>query len=206
MKRSYQYLLRRFLLSLGVGLISAQAYGQATVLGTDLVNGSYSTYNLTDLGVFRQIRLQASSGASASTRKWEFATGTAASTNYSTNWRPYTGPVSIAGYNTFIAPNTAFPATTATATFNTSSGGTGGFFPAVVSGRYYTINITENSTAGSPANESMSVIETGFNPVAISAVNSSSGGGVLPGNSVLVSATLSATPANSENLYIRYST
>ena len=47
---------------------------QASVLGTELVNGSYATYNVTDRGVFRQVRLQATSSASSGTRKWEFAT------------------------------------------------------------------------------------------------------------------------------------
>ena len=58
---------------------------QATVLGTDVVNGTYSTYNLNDRGAFRQVRLQATSSASSGVRKWEFATGTAASPSYTTN-------------------------------------------------------------------------------------------------------------------------
>jgi hypothetical protein len=180
---------------------------QASVLGTELVNGSYTTYNLTDRGVFRQVRLQATSSASSGTRKWEFATGTASSTNYSTNWRPYSGPVSLAGYNQYIAPNTAFPATTATATYNTSFGGSSGFLPAVVSGRYYTVNITERSTGATPANEALSVLETSFNPVNISSVTQSPAtGSVNAGNSVLVTAALAAAPATGEWVYLRYST
>ncbi|MBU6324799.1 MAG: hypothetical protein KJS92_04865, partial [Bacteroidetes bacterium] len=180
---------------------------QATVLGTELVNGSYTTYNLTDRGAFRQVRLQATSAASSGARKWEFATGTATTPNYTTNWRPYSGPVTLAGYNQFIAPNTAFPATTATATYNGSSGGTGGFLPAVVSGRYYTVNITERSTGATPVNENMSVLETSFNPVSITSVSQSpAAGSVNAGNSVLVTAVLGAAPATGENVYLRYST
>ncbi len=181
--------------------------GQATVLGTEVVSGSYSTYNLTDRGAFRQVRLQASSSASSGTRKWEFATGTAASPNYTTNWRPYSGPVTLAGYNQYITPNTAFPSTTATATFNTSSGGTSGFYPSVTAGRYYTVNITERSTGAIPTNENMSVLETSFNPASVTSVSQSpAAGAVNPGNSVLVTAVLGSTPASGEQVYLRWST
>ena len=40
---------------------SIVAIAQPTVLGTQAQNGSYSTYNLADLGIFRQVRMQATS-------------------------------------------------------------------------------------------------------------------------------------------------
>ncbi|MFM7764513.1 MAG: hypothetical protein ACKO6I_02535, partial [Sphingomonadales bacterium] len=77
--------------------------------------------------------------------------------------------------------------------------------PAVTSSRYYTFNISENSTTGTPANESISVMETGFNPVSITAVSPNTTS-PRPNNSVLVTVTTSAAPASGELLYLRYST
>ncbi len=79
-------------------LTSNAVKAQPTFIGTQLVDGSYQTYNLNDLGAFRQVRVQASNGA-ASGRLWEFATG-----NYFENWRPYSGGQTLAGYNQVVNP------------------------------------------------------------------------------------------------------
>lgn len=198
--------LKRLLLAL-LCLLHMEAgtvlFAQATVLGSDGISGSYSTYNVNDLGIFRQYRFQATAAAASGVRKWEWCSGTAAIPDYTTNWRPYTGPLTISAYNQTIPPVGG----TASAVFNTGSGGTGGFLQAVTSGNYYTFNITEYSTPGTPANEYMGVLQTSFNPVTITSVTQSPlAASVYPENSVYVTVTTSATPSAGEYIYVRYST
>ena len=52
--------------------LSSSVFGQATQLGTQTVSGAYTSYGLTDLGIFRQVRIQATSGAASGARNWEF--------------------------------------------------------------------------------------------------------------------------------------
>lgn len=183
-------------------LFSSLAFSQATVLGTDAANGSYQTYDLIDLGIFRQYRFQATTGAGSGIRKWEFCQGNSGAPDYSTNWRPYSGPLTLSGYNQTIIP----VAGTASALANTGFGGTGGFFPIVGSTNYYTFNITEISTPGPPTDETMAVLETSYNPVAItSVVQSPIAGSVYPENSVYVTVTTASAPAAGEYIYVRYS-
>lgn len=185
-----------------------ESKAQSTILGSSVVNGTYTSYNLTDLGRFRQVRLQASSNGTAGNRTWEFGTGTAGSPSLLTNWRPVSGTgsqIQIPGYNQFIAPAAGSPPAYGSATANTSSGGSIGTLPAVSSGSYYTFNITENSAPGTPVNENMAVLSTSYNPVSITA-SSHSPSVPTPGNSVLVSVSTSSAPSAGEFLYIRYST
>lgn len=193
-----------FVTTLGISVCS---YAQPTVLGTQVVNGGYTTYNLNTVGGFKQIKLLATSSNGAGTRNWEFVTGTAAAPVYTTNWRPYSGScngnadVQIAGYNTFIAPNVAFPAVTATATYNTSSGGCSGFLPAVTSGNYYTFNVTNTAAA----NNNMSVLETAYNPETISTVTQYPAATAVV-NTAGVTVTITASAAPNANVFVRYST
>ncbi|GAB4093280.1 hypothetical protein GCM10028786_22070 [Flaviaesturariibacter terrae] len=175
---------------------SIHANAQPTVLGTQLVNGSYATYNLIDKGAVRSVRLQASSGASSGARNWEFATGTAASTNYSTNWRPYSGGQTLSGYNTMIDPASA----AASARYNTSFGGSSGLLPAVTSGNYYTVNVGKNSGV----NNYMSVLETSYSPVSVNSVSQSPAGNPTNQQSVTVSTTLSGSLNTGEYVFIRW--
>lgn len=180
------------------------AFTQPTVLGTQTVNGSYATYNLTDQGLFRQVRIQATSSGATGTRNWLFAGGTApGAVDYTVKWCPYTGGLTLAGYNTTIQPVGG----TASALYNYSPGGADGLMPAVTNGNYYTFNTTEYSVAGTPANEYMGVMETSFNPVAITSVTQSPGAAaVYPENSVYVTVTTAAPPSAGEYVYVRYST
>ncbi len=180
------------------------AFTQPTVLGTQTVNGSYATYNLTDHGLFRQVRIQATSSGATGTRNWLFAGGTApGAVDYTVKWCPYTGGLTLAGYNTTIQPVGG----TASALYNYSPGGADGLMPAVTNGNYYTFNTTEYSVAGTPANEYMGVMETSFNPVAITSVTQSPGAAaVYPENSVYVTVTTAAPPSAGEYVYVRYST
>lgn len=174
------------------GITSAMA--QPTVLGTHLVNGSYTTYDLNTVGGFKQYRLQATSSASSGARSWEFATGTASSTNYSTNWRPYTGGQTLST-NTYIP--TSF---NNGAKYNTSSGGSSGLLPAITSGNYYTFNVSNNSSA----DNTMQLLETSFSPATISTVSATTPSNDK--NSVLVTITTSSAPSSGEYVYVRYST
>ena len=131
-------------------------FAQPTVLGSQVVNGGYSTTNLVAVsGALKQVRLQATSGAASGARNWEFATGTAAATVYTTNWRPN------ASGNT-LSVNTYIPTTFANgAKYNTSSGGASGLLPAITSGNYYTFNVSNNSAADNV----MQLLETSYAPV-----------------------------------------
>lgn len=173
-------------------LFSAYLYSQPTVLGTSLANGNYKTYDLNSIGVFKQFRLQAESSASVSTRNWEFATGTAANTNYTTNWRPYSGGNTLSS-NTFI-PTTYDNG----AKYNSGSGGSSGLLPAITNGNYYTFNVSNSATADNV----MQLLETSYNPVTISSVAQSVG---IAG-AENISITTSEAPNTSEYIYVRYST
>ncbi|GAA4352835.1 hypothetical protein GCM10023185_12880 [Hymenobacter saemangeumensis] len=185
---------------LALGLLGAvlPAQAQPTVLGTDLPGGSYGTFNLNPVGGFRQYRLQASASSPAGSWQWQFAQGTAGAEDYSTNWRPYTSDQTLAGYNQVVDPATQ----AASARFNSGFGGQPGKLPAVVSGRYYTFNVT---SLGAGSNNSMAVLETVYSPVAISTVSQSP---ATPGrqSQVRVTATLAAAPHAAEYFYLRYST
>ena len=194
-------------------LSSFYAIAQPTVLGTQAQNGTYATYNLVDQGIFRQIRLQASSSGASGTRNWEFTQGTAAFPDYTINWRPYSGScngnpnLNIPGYNITIQPDLTYPSSYASAPGNSGTGGCSGYLPAITNGNYYTFNCTEYSTPGPPSNEYMGVLETSYNPVSITSVVQTPGiGAVYPENSVYVTVTTSASLNPGEYIYLRYST
>ena len=181
-------------------IMTFDAAAQATQLGTQTVNGGYVSYPLSDLGIFRQARVQATSSALSGTRNWEFYE---APFDYDPAWRPYSAGLTLAGYNMNIFPT----AGTAAALFNTGFGGSSGLMPTIANGYYYTFNITEYSTPGVPQNEYMGVVETSYNPVTISSVIQSPAAGVVyPENSVYVTVTTAAPPSAGENIFVRYST
>ncbi|MBC8173537.1 MAG: T9SS type A sorting domain-containing protein [Chitinophagales bacterium] len=180
---------------------TADLSAQATVLGTQTADGTYATYNYNDLGVFRQFRMQASTGALSGVRNWEFCQGTTGTPDYSTNWRPYFGGSTLAVYNQTIQPVGGL---TACAVYNTGFGGSSGLLPAITANNYYTFNITEYSTAGTPANEHMAVLETNYLPVSILSVAQTPSGTVYSDNQVVITVTTSATPSAGEYLYVRY--
>ena len=176
------------------------ASGQATQLGTQTENGIYTSYSLTDLGIFRQVRVQAATSAAPGTRNWEFYE---APFDYDPAWRPYTSGLTLSGFNQTIAPLGGI----SSALFNTGFGGSAGLMPAITAGRYYTFNVTEYSVPGVPSNEYMGVLETSFNPVSIiSVVQTPGAGAVYPEGSVTVTVTTSAAVAAGEYIYLRYST
>ena len=187
------------LLLLFMTFVSENSYAQPTVLGTQVANGTYTTYDLvTRGGGVRFVRINATSAGTAGARNWEFATGTAASTNYTTNWRPYTSGQQLSGYNAYIDPTPA----ASSARYNTSSGGASGTLPAVVSGSYYTFLVGGNSAA----NNFMSVLSTTYNPKNITGASQSPvAASVGVGQPVVVTTTISAALSTNETVYLRYS-
>ena len=179
--------------------VSENSYAQPTVLGSQVGNGTnYVTYDLvTRGGGVRFVRVQATTGGTS--RNWEFATGTAASTNYTTNWRPYASGQTISGYNAYIDPTSI----AASARYNTASGGASGLLPTTVTNSYYTFLVGGQSAA----NNFMSVLSTTYNPKNITAASQSPvAASVTVGVPVTVTITTSATLAATEYAYIRYST
>ncbi|MCB9285706.1 MAG: hypothetical protein H6560_00200 [Lewinellaceae bacterium] len=189
-----------FLFTLGVALKA-----QPTTFGTALVDGSYASYNLADRGAFRQVRLQAASSAGALSRNWNFAQGTAPNQNFFNNWRPYSGACNgsnlnlvISGFNQVIAPDTGNPVLSASATFNSNSGGCDGFLPPITAGNYYTVNVTENT-----GDNYMVILETSYKPDTVTTV---SGPSCATNCGYEVTVILSNAPAAGEYAYVRYST
>lgn len=190
--------MNRLLLFVTVLTCSFSLYAQPTVLGTNLSSGTYVTFDLNDLGSFRQ-RIFLTTGTSASNRIWEFASGTAAFPDYNTNWRPYSGGLSLAGYNQVIAPN----AGTSSANYNTGGGGASGVLPLLSASTNYTVNVTELSAGGSLANEYMAILETSFFPKTIVSVSTPS---CIDECGATVTVFLASAPDLAEHVYIRYST
>ncbi|MBX7140573.1 MAG: T9SS type A sorting domain-containing protein [Chitinophagales bacterium] len=173
---------------------------QPAWIGTD-VTGAYTTYTLSDLGAFRQSRIYTNTSTVSGTVKWEFMKDNAGSPDYTINWRPYGCCLTIIGYNSAISPVGG----TASALYNTGSGGQGGYLPATTATRYYTFNITENSAS----NNSMCVLETSYIPLTISSSGisqSPAAGSVYPCQSVTVSVTTASAPSSGEYVYVRYTT
>ncbi len=180
-------------------LVGFNAYAQPTVLGTHLVNGSYVTYDYIYGGgstTFTQFRIQATSSAGSNTgRQWEFAGGTAGSPSYNPVWRPYTS-------GNVLSVNTYIPTTFSNGARYNTGGGASGELPAITANNYYTFNVYKNTAA----DNIMQLLETTFNPTAISSVTQSPASPVPSNNSVTVTITTAAAPAVGENVYVRYTT
>jgi hypothetical protein len=172
-------------------LLSGIVAAQPTVLGTQLANGGYVTYDLATIGGFKQYRLQAASSAATGTRNWEFASGTAASTNYNPNWRPFTGG------NT-LSTNLFIPTSFANGAKYNTGGGASGLLPAITAGSYYTFNVGTNAAADNV----MQLLETPYDPVVISGQSNA----LTAVGSRTISITTAGTPATGENIFVRYTT
>jgi gliding motility-associated-like protein len=180
------------------GLISTKVSAQTpNAVGTDIDNGTYAVNNFTLVGnLSSQYRVQATSSAASGVRKLEFPETTVSFVNV---WRAYTGGQVLSGFNTMIDPITQ----PASARYNSSAGGSGILLPAITSGNYYTINIMHNR---GNANDTMAVLETTYDPVAItSASQSPAGSSVSSLCPVTVTAVLAAAPSAGEYIYLRYS-
>lgn len=174
---------------------------QPTVLGTDAASyPTYVTYGLTNIGKLKQLRVSASNNALSGQSKWEFCTGTSGSPNYSTNWRPYIGSLTLFSFDSIIVPHAPLATPYAAAQYNSGFGGTGGFLPALVSGRYYTFNIGDST-----GDNYMAAWETTFNPTVISVVTQNPTVVCEGGDSVTINVTSNQSLNSTENAYLRYS-
>lgn len=172
--------------------------GQPTVLGTDAANYStYATHNLTVLGKVRQYKFQASNTVASNSALWLFTKGTASSPDYSVKWNPYSSNTSylLAAYDSIIPPNY----TTGSALM-TTFGAADGKFPAITSGNYYTVNVSDST-----GNNYVAIWQTTFNPAVITVVLQNPTIVCEGGDSVTVNVTSNQALNVSENAYIRYS-
>jgi hypothetical protein len=196
---SNTFKLKCLTLIFGLILSCAGVIAQPTVLGTQTASGSYVTYDLQLRGGASFVRLQASTGAASGARNWEFARGTAASTDYTTNWRPYASGQTLSGFNAFIDPSSE----ASSARYNDRSGGQSALMPAITASNYYTFIVGTNGSS----NNFMSVLETSYNPTVINAVAQSPlAANVYAGQVVTVTTTMAGALGSGEGVYLRYST
>ncbi|MBI3233660.1 MAG: T9SS type A sorting domain-containing protein [Bacteroidetes bacterium] len=178
-------------------LFTLRVWSQPAFIGTDINGGYYTTYTLNQYLVFSQKTIQASGSYSSGVIKWEFMKSNSGSPDFSINWRPYIGSNTIMGFDSVINPSSQV----ASARYNSGYGGTGGFLPATTNGRYYTFNITRNTSS----DNYMSVLETNYNPSNISGMTASftASSGQNGATDIYVSNIPGLNP--SEHIYLRYS-
>ncbi|MFM1999472.1 MAG: hypothetical protein RL204_1419, partial [Bacteroidota bacterium] len=166
------------------------AKSQPGALGTNnIVGAGFNCTALTDMGAFRQARIQAGVTGSGT---WEFPS----TCGYPGDvWRPYGSGTGAVAFNTVIAPVGG----TGSALYNSSNGGASGTTASVTLGRYYTFNITEN---GAGNNNHFQILQTNYNPKNFTGISHSA----LPFGQYQVNVALNAPLSSGENVYVRYST
>ncbi|MFZ4058582.1 MAG: hypothetical protein ACOYKE_10610 [Ferruginibacter sp.] len=187
MKKIYLFLM-------GLMTITTIIQAQPGSLGLNNVDGSpFSCAVLTDRGVYKSLKLQATQSSSSAT--WEFP----ATCSFPGDvWRPYASGTGAIPFNTTIAPVGG----SASALYNSGNGGGSGNLSPITNGNYYVFNI-QNVVA--PNNAYMSVLETATNPVTITSVTRFPAGSLISAAApVILTVTTSAAPT--EKLYVRYST
>lgn len=147
-----------------------------------------------DHGVVSSYRVQAQNTVADSSLEWNFIT---AAGDYSINWRPYTAGEVYSGYNMIIDPAIE----TASARYNTGSGGQPCVMAGVQAGNYYTFIVENNETA----DNRMNIVETTFDPVMIDTVYHSPDP-VTENDIVTITVELdgSMMPSIGEHVFIRY--
>lgn len=196
-------LLKYFIISIGILVLSKNLCAQPGALGTNNLNGSpFTCAALNDKGAFRQIRIQATQ--SSSTATWEFPDNCGYNSPPDI-WRPYFTNSPAVAFNTYQQPGTPF---NNGALYNNSNQGASGLLAATTNGYYYTFNVTENPAGAAPASDNfMEVLETSYNPVTISTVSQSpNGSNMLTSQSPTITITTSSAPSSGEYVYIRYAT
>jgi hypothetical protein len=161
-------------------------------------NPTFTNYPLTAYGKLRQCRIQASVNLASSVGRWFFYAGT-----FSPKWCPYTVSNMIPSFDSIIDP----ALTPGSARYNAAVNppgfnfGEDGRLPAIVSGRYYTINIGDVSNA----NNFMAIWETTFNPTTLSSVVQSPVQVCAGGSPIDIYIKASSTLNAVERGYLRYS-
>ena len=177
---------------------SIAAFAQTpNYIGTDIADGNYIHVVFpTIANISSQYRVQASTSAAAGTRVLEFT----ATSSYADVWRPNSPGQILPAFNSMIDPGTQ----NASARYNSAFGGNSLLLPAITAGDYYTINIMTNRGF---ASDTMAVLQTAYNPVAITNVSQNPiAASVTTNCTVTVSADLAAAPSPNEYIYLRYST
>lgn len=183
-------------------LIGPEVLAQPTVLGTNAMNyPNYATYNLNAYGKLRTYRDSARVSAAISQGNWEFVIGSSGAPNYSTNWRPYIGGLTLFAFDSIITPHSPSATAYASAQYNTASGGQSGLLPAITAGRFYTFNIGDSS-----GNNYMAVWETTFNPAQLTTLTQAPTVVCAGGSYVTVTVTSNKSLNASEKAYLRYAT
>lgn len=195
MKTFYSYAMQLEIIPMILLLLflSCSITAQPTTFTSTLVDGVTETNQiLTDKGMFRQTRLQAT--ASSTDVTWYFPKSTG---NMTEVWRPNSDNQMIQGFNVIIDPGLS----SASARYQTNAGGFSGFLPPVTAGNYYTINVSELQSA---SNQYMSIMETSYIPVQITGVSQPE----FPPDNLdqTITVTTSEDPHEHEVFYIRYST
>ncbi len=167
-------------------------FAQPTVLYSSI--NSTPRISLTDFGVFRQGRLQANQTGN---QFWAFHLGTVGSPDYSQVWRPNSSG-NVISFGNYIPTSFANGAK-----YNTFGGGSDGQINGTQNGFYYTFNTIERGSADAE----MQVLETSYNPTAISSVTQNPiAASVAGNNAVSITINLASVPSVGENVYVRYTT
>lgn len=184
-------------------MIGPEVLAQPTVLGTNAMNyPNYATYNLNSFGKLRTYRDSARVSASSGQANWEFLLGSSGSPNYTTNWRPYLGGLTLFAFDSIISPHSPSATAYAAAQYNTSSGGQSGLLPAITAGRFYTFNIGDVAAG----NNYMAVWETNYNPAQLVSLTQAPTVVCAGGSYVTVTVTSNKSLDASEKAYLRYAT
>jgi gliding motility-associated-like protein len=195
--RNFTRSIRKYVFaSLAMCIGIAAVAQRPNAVGTNLADGNYIDVSTTNLGLFNQYRVQATSSAASGARIIEFPEYVG---QYYNVWRSYSSGLTLAGYNIIIPPTGA----TAGANWNSNSGGASILLPAIDSGYYYTVNVMTNLGY---ANDTMAILRTIYNPVTVTSLSIPvDTNEVGPSCSPTIIATLSAPPSAGEYVYLRYS-
>ncbi|NNF34652.1 MAG: T9SS type A sorting domain-containing protein [Saprospiraceae bacterium] len=194
MNRYFYYTLRLVLFPMIICLgVCTTGIAQPTTFTTNLSDGGVvKNYILSDKGVFRQLVIEATVTNTSSS--WFFPKS---SGNMTEVWRPDGPGQMLPSLNKVIDPNDS----SASARYHTDGGGFPGVLPEIEAGKFYTINISEE-TSGS--NQYMAIMVTDTLPVSIDFVSQPE----FPnaGIAQYINITTDTIPSPQEIFYIRYST
>ncbi len=168
---------------------------QPAYVGTDIGDGiTYSEYGLLDHGLVSSYRVMAQNTVADSSLEWNFMIGAG---DYSTNWRPYSPGEVYTSFNMLVDPTIE----TASARYNTASGGQPCVLAGVQAGMYYTFIVENNEIE----DNRMNIVETTFDPVVIDTVYHSPVP-VTENDVVTITVELdgSMMPSVGEHVFIRY--
>ncbi len=174
------------------------AFAQPANFHTNINNPSFSSHTLIAYGKLRQCRILATSSLPSGDGRWLFYTG-----SFSPKWCPTSiGTNTIPAFDSIINPSLTPGSAIYQPAFGGGPYGVDGNLLAIVSGRYYTINIGDVSNA----NNFMAIWETTFNPTTLSSIAQSPPLVCAGGSPIDIYIKASTTLNAVERGYLRYST